>query len=47
MQASIYHMPLKSHLIRYFRLKTSSFRYKKTRPFSRVAAVKRLPVHQP
>ena len=33
MQDSIYHMTLKSHLMRNFRIKTSRFRHKKTRRF--------------
>ena len=33
MQDSIYHMTLKSHLVRDFRIKTSRFRHKKTRRF--------------
>ena len=33
MQDSIYHMTLKSHLIREFCIKTSRFRHKKTRRF--------------
>ena len=33
MQDSIYHMILKSHLIRDFRIKTSRFRHKKVRRF--------------